>query len=222
MLGAGRDQSLTPVVIGDRASCSSPVSLARHGSTAASEYTHGYGIVMSPANSSGSAGQPNFAVAGVPVSSVDGAERVTQPDIYFGDSSSNYVVVDIETGRARLREQDGRHPEHEPLRRYRWSAAVRFLAESCLCHALSRLQPSRLEPHHPEVPDHLPAEHRTAGPARQLRSSRSTHTPTRSWRAGRSTGWWTATRRATTTPTPRMPPRRCSRREADFKASTTT
>jgi uncharacterized membrane protein (UPF0182 family) len=93
MLGAGRDQSLTPVVIGTR-------ELLQSGEprktwvNAHLEYTHGYGIVMSPANSSGSAGQPNFAVAGVPVSSVDGAERVTQPDIYFGDSSSNYVVVD--------------------------------------------------------------------------------------------------------------------------------
>ncbi|MHB1988248.1 MAG: UPF0182 family protein [Acidimicrobiales bacterium] len=92
-LGTGADRALTPVVIGTR-------ELLQSGeprNTWVNEhlvYTHGYGVMISPANTATNAGQPDFAVQGAPVQSSPGAPHVTQPDIYFGDSSSSYVVVD--------------------------------------------------------------------------------------------------------------------------------
>lgn len=93
-LGTGASRALTPVVVGTR-------ELLQSGEPRNSwvnehlEYTHGYGVVMSPANAAnGNSGQPSFAVSGVPVQSAPGAPKVTQPDVYFGDSPHTYVLVD--------------------------------------------------------------------------------------------------------------------------------
>lgn len=92
-LGKGANRALTPVVIGTR-------ELVQSGEPRKTwvnehlEYTHGYGVVISPANTASQAGQPEFAVQGAPVQSSAGAPKVTQPDVYFGDSSNTYAVVD--------------------------------------------------------------------------------------------------------------------------------
>ncbi len=91
MLGSGSTRTLTPVVIGVRELLSSGVPqtwVNQH-----LEYTHGYGVVMSPANTSTTAGLPQFAIQGAPVQSTSGAPSITEPDIYFGKSSTNFVVV---------------------------------------------------------------------------------------------------------------------------------
>ncbi len=89
----GSTEKVTPVVIGTRDVV--PSDLPRKTWVSEHlEYTHGYGVVMSPANTSTSSGQPTFSVSGAPVSSVKGAPRVKEPDIYYGDSQSTYVVVD--------------------------------------------------------------------------------------------------------------------------------
>ncbi len=50
------------------------------------EYTHGYGMVISPANDVAEGGQPDFLVSDLPpVAEVEDLE-VTQPGIYFADS----------------------------------------------------------------------------------------------------------------------------------------
>ncbi len=55
-------------------------------------YTHGYGMVMSPVNRITREGLPEFFVKDIPpVSSVD--VKVTRPEIYFGESSNEYVFV---------------------------------------------------------------------------------------------------------------------------------
>ena len=59
------------------------------------QYTHGYGVVFSPANNVASQGQPDFYVKGVPATTTVSELEVSQPRIYFGESaeSQEYVVV---------------------------------------------------------------------------------------------------------------------------------
>ncbi|HHY94968.1 MAG TPA: UPF0182 family protein [Firmicutes bacterium] len=56
------------------------------------KYTHGYGIVMSPANRFTTEGMPEFFIKDIPpASSVD--IQVTEPRIYFGELTNQWVVV---------------------------------------------------------------------------------------------------------------------------------
>jgi len=59
------------------------------------QYTHGYGVVFSPANDVASQGQPDFYVKGVPATTTVSELEVKQPRIYFGESAESveYVVV---------------------------------------------------------------------------------------------------------------------------------
>ena len=59
------------------------------------QYTHGYGVVFSPANDVASQGQPDFYVKGVPATTTVSELEVEQPRIYFGESAESveYVVV---------------------------------------------------------------------------------------------------------------------------------
>ena len=59
------------------------------------QYTHGFGVVFSPANNVASQGQPDFYVKGVPANTSVPELEVDQPRIYFGESadSDDYVVV---------------------------------------------------------------------------------------------------------------------------------
>lgn len=56
------------------------------------KYTHGYGIVMSPVNEVTSEGLPNLFIKDIPpVSDTD--LQVERPEIYFGELTNNYVLV---------------------------------------------------------------------------------------------------------------------------------
>ena len=59
------------------------------------QYTHGFGVVFSPANNVASQGQPDFYVKGVPATTTVSELEVKQPRIYFGESADSleYVVV---------------------------------------------------------------------------------------------------------------------------------
>ncbi len=56
------------------------------------QYTHGYGMIVSPANQA-SGGVPVFAIGEVPPVSTNGLPTITQPAVYFGLSNSGYVVA---------------------------------------------------------------------------------------------------------------------------------
>ncbi|MDI3280553.1 MAG: UPF0182 family protein [Bacillota bacterium] len=56
------------------------------------KYTHGYGLVMSPANEVTPEGLPNFFVANVPPEGRPDL-AVRRPEIYFGELTRDYVVV---------------------------------------------------------------------------------------------------------------------------------
>ena len=57
------------------------------------QYTHGYGMIVSPANVETSTGTPQFAVGYVPPVSTEGLPSVTQPSVYFGLNNTGYVVA---------------------------------------------------------------------------------------------------------------------------------
>ncbi len=62
------------------------------------QYTHGYGMIVSPANTaaantSSGGSDPVFAVGDVPPVSNSGLPTVTQPSIYFGLNNTGYVVA---------------------------------------------------------------------------------------------------------------------------------
>jgi hypothetical protein len=57
------------------------------------QFTHGYGMIVSPANQTTSNGDPNFGVGYVPPTSTKGLPTVTQPSVYFGLNEPGYVVA---------------------------------------------------------------------------------------------------------------------------------
>ncbi|WP_347490992.1 UPF0182 family protein [Desulfoscipio sp. XC116] len=56
------------------------------------KYTHGYGITMNPVNKMTSEGLPELFIKNIPpTSTID--NKVTRPEIYFGELADNYVIV---------------------------------------------------------------------------------------------------------------------------------
>jgi uncharacterized membrane protein (UPF0182 family) len=54
-------------------------------------YTHGYGVAASPVSAVVGEGLPDYVVGNIPPS---GSLKVTRPQIYFGEQTNNYVIVD--------------------------------------------------------------------------------------------------------------------------------
>lgn len=72
----------------------SPDSLASQAQTWVTQrlqFTHGYGLAMSPVNVVTSEGLPDLIVKDIPPV---GAVPVTRPEIYYGETNSRYVIVD--------------------------------------------------------------------------------------------------------------------------------
>ncbi|MCB8815019.1 UPF0182 family membrane protein [Desulfosporosinus shakirovi] len=62
------------------------------------KYTHGYGIVMSPVNKITANGHPTYYLRDIPVKSDVVDIPLTQPDIYFGEMTNDFIVVGTESG----------------------------------------------------------------------------------------------------------------------------
>lgn len=60
------------------------------------QYTHGYGLAMSPVATVTSQGLPDFIIGDVPVATEEGLE-VERPEIYYGEISSDFVIVNTNT-----------------------------------------------------------------------------------------------------------------------------
>ncbi|GHU66871.1 UPF0182 protein [Clostridia bacterium] len=57
------------------------------------KYTHGYGVTISRVDQVTTSGQPDLLVKNIPPESADGSPVITQPQIYFGELTNNYIVV---------------------------------------------------------------------------------------------------------------------------------
>lgn len=60
------------------------------------KYTHGYGVTMNPVNKMTSEGLPELFIKNIPPTSEIDIE-VTRPEIYFGELTDNYVIVNTKT-----------------------------------------------------------------------------------------------------------------------------
>lgn len=60
------------------------------------KYTHGYGVTLSRVDKVTASGQPDMLISGIPpISQVDEI-NVTRPEIYFGELTNNYVLVNTD------------------------------------------------------------------------------------------------------------------------------
>ena len=59
-------------------------------------YTHGYGLVMSPANEIAAEGLPGFLLKDIPPVTSNGIE-VVRPELYYGEDMRDYIIVRTNT-----------------------------------------------------------------------------------------------------------------------------
>mgnify|MGYP000903215624 FL=1 len=59
------------------------------------KYTHGYGVTLSQVNEVTPQGQPEMLVKNIPPST-DTDFKITRPEIYFGEKTDNYVIVNTD------------------------------------------------------------------------------------------------------------------------------
>jgi len=57
------------------------------------KYTHGYGLCLSPVNQITTGGLPNFFVKDIPPVSSEKDLNIDCPEIYYGEKTNNYVIV---------------------------------------------------------------------------------------------------------------------------------
>lgn len=60
-------------------------------------YTHGYGVAMSPVNEVTSEGLPKFFLKDIPPKAGSASLNINRPEIYFGESTNDYVIVKTAT-----------------------------------------------------------------------------------------------------------------------------
>jgi len=56
-------------------------------------YTHGYGLCLSPVGEVSEEGLPRLLVRNIPPDTASPELEITRPEIYFGEETSNYVIV---------------------------------------------------------------------------------------------------------------------------------
>jgi uncharacterized membrane protein (UPF0182 family) len=59
-------------------------------------YTHGYGLCLSPVAEFSQEGLPNFLVSDIPPQATHPALTIDRPEIYFGEKTTPYVIVDTD------------------------------------------------------------------------------------------------------------------------------
>ncbi|MGH9138945.1 MAG: UPF0182 family protein [Acidimicrobiales bacterium] len=70
-------------------------------------FTHGYGVVLSPANAKDPNDRPDFAVSDVPLRDTAGI-GVDRPGVYIGEGLSGYVIVNTNRQEIDFQDEDGR------------------------------------------------------------------------------------------------------------------
>jgi uncharacterized protein len=60
------------------------------------QYTHGFGLVMSPVTEASSQGEPRFLLRDIPPIPSSPDLRVTNPAIYYGENSRSYYIVNTD------------------------------------------------------------------------------------------------------------------------------
>lgn len=95
-------------------------------------YTHGFGVTMNTINTVTAQGQPEFLIKDIPPKSADGIPEITQPRIYYGELTDDYVVV----GNERYKELDYSEDQEDIEFSYDGSGGVRLTALNRIVFAL--------------------------------------------------------------------------------------
>jgi uncharacterized membrane protein (UPF0182 family) len=85
------------------------------------QYTHGYGVVMSPVNRVDTEGLPEYFMGQIPVESTRPELKLSRPQIYFGELAADYVFVGTKQD-----ELDYPGPEGNVLTRYSGRGGTRI------------------------------------------------------------------------------------------------
>jgi len=85
------------------------------------KYTHGHGLTMAPVNEFTGGGLPNLLVKDLPPKSVSEDLELQRPEIYYGELSSTYAVVNTEE-----KEFDFPRGEHNVYARYAGDGGVQL------------------------------------------------------------------------------------------------
>lgn len=85
------------------------------------QYTHGYGLVMSPVNRVDSEGLPEYFLGQLPVVSTRPELSVDRPQIYYGELARDYVIINTKQD-----ELDYPSPEGNKLSRYTGKGGTRL------------------------------------------------------------------------------------------------
>ncbi len=83
-------------------------------------YTHGYGLVMTPVNRVSEEGMPEFFIKDIPPEAIAGLS-VRRPEIYYGELTTNYVVVNTN-----VRELDFPRGDENVYTRYQGQGGIRL------------------------------------------------------------------------------------------------
>ncbi len=60
------------------------------------KYTHGYGITLSRVDTTTANGQPDIMIQNIPPDSAVEEIQITRPEIYFGEMTNNYIMVNTD------------------------------------------------------------------------------------------------------------------------------
>ncbi|HSG85416.1 MAG TPA: UPF0182 family protein [Candidatus Limnocylindrales bacterium] len=104
-------------------------------------YTHGVGAVMVPVNEVVGQGQPRLWIRDLPPVSSDGAPEITQPRIYFGELTSDYIIVGARQPEFDFPSGTGSEGEgSEQGAEYRWTGSTGINIDSTLTRLLFALR----------------------------------------------------------------------------------
>ena len=95
------------------------------------KYTHGYGIAVSRVDTITSSGQPDILVKDIPPTTDAKELEVTRPEIYFGESTDDYIIVGTN-------EEEFDYPDGQENRytRYEGTAGIRLTPINRLMFAI--------------------------------------------------------------------------------------
>ena len=186
------------------------------------QYTHGYGMIVSPANTATSQRRP-------PVRRGRGAARLQQRTTHHHPAVRLLRAQQLglrggqhQAARDRL-PADQRDQRRDPLQGRRGGAALELLRPGDVRHPLQRLQPDHLQSDHQPVPPHVrPGRAGPGGQGGTVPESRRRSVSGAAQRTA-STGCRTPTPPPTTIRTPRTPtPAPCPPAAASTRTSTTS
>ena len=190
-------------------------------------YTHGIGVAMVPGQRGHQRGPAAPLIGNLPPQSVAGAPPITEPRIYFGERSSDYVVVGAQTGRVRLSDRRGRRlgrrGHRDALERHDRDEARQHPDAAALLAPVPGPRPAHQRPESPATASSSSIAPSRTGCTGSPRSCATTRTRTSS--STRPAAWSTSrtpTPRPTGSRTRRRSIRRPSRRPRSARRASTT